>query len=346
MDLQTLTSGPDRRRKAAMVVRLLAADGQKLTLSLLPEKVQLDLTREMAALRLVDRDTLNAVAEEFAQELESVAFASPGGVEGALAALDGQLSPDVHKRLHREAALARGIDPWDTLAAVPATDLARLMQDEGTEIAAIALSKLPVKRAAETLALLPGDRARHITYAMSQTSGVLPDTVARIGHALAAQYADDAEPAFPLRAEARVGAILNSSRPATRDSVLDSLDAADAEFAEQVRREIFTFGNIHERIAPLDIPRAIRGIDNGELVAALAHGLARGGDDASAANFILSHMSQRLADALRDEISDRGPIRRSEGEAAQAAIIRVIRERLDTGEIRLSLPDEDEDEDE
>ncbi len=343
MDMQTTTSGPDRRRKAAMVVRLLAADGQKLALSHLPEKVQLDLTREMATLRLVDRDTLNAVAEEFAQELESVGLASPGGVDAALAALDGQLSPDVQKRLQREAALARGIDPWDRLAALPAADLARLMQEEGTEIAAIALSKLPVKRAAETLALLPGDRARHITHAMSQTASVLPGTVARIGRALAAQHADDSEPAFPARAEARVGAILNSSRPTTRDSVLDSLDLADAEFAEQVRREIFTFGNIHERIAPLDIPRAIRGIDNGELVAALAHGLARGGDDASAANFILSHMSQRLADTLRDEIADRGPVRRREGEAAQAAILGTIRDRVDTGEISLTLPEEDDD---
>ena len=63
-----------------------------------------------------------------------------------------------------------------------------------------------------------------------------------------------------------------------------------------------------------------------------------------AANFILSHMSQRLADTLRDEISDRGPTRRREGEAAQAAIIRTIRDRIETDEIRFIVPDEDEEE--
>lgn len=69
---------PDRRRKAAMVVQLMLADGQKMPLSRLPEDVQVNLTRELAALRLVDRDTLHAVAEEFLHALESVGLAEIG----------------------------------------------------------------------------------------------------------------------------------------------------------------------------------------------------------------------------------------------------------------------------
>ena len=330
-----------RRRKAAMVVQMLLADGQKLALSRLPEETQLALSRELAGLRLVDRETLHEVAEEFAREIESIGLAAPGDLDGVLATLDGQLSPAALARLRQEAAQARGIDPWARLAALPGPGLAALLNREGVEIAAVALSKLPAARAAEALTLVPGDRARRITYAMRQTAGILPATVARIGRALAADYASDPDPAFPARPEARVGAILNSSRPATRDSVLDSLDRTDADFAGLVRREIFTFANLHERLRAIDIPRAIRGIENAEMTTALAHALARGGEEERAASFILANMSQRLAGALRDAIADHGPIRRRDGEGAQERVLAAIRERVDSGEITLETGEED-----
>ncbi len=345
MEAASEAAGLDRRRKAAMIVQLMLADGQKVALSRLPEEAQVSLTRELARLRIVDRETLNAVAEEFAQALESVGLAASGDVDRVLAALEGQLSQGALARLRREVDLARGVDPWVRLAGLPADDLATMMQREGVEIAAVALSKLPARIAAETLTCLPGERARRITYAVQQTAGILPDAVARIGRALAAEYASDDDPAFAARPEARVGAILNSSRPATREEVLDSLDRTDATFAGQVRREIFTFANIHERLRALDIPRAIRGIENADLVAALSHALARGNESERAANFMLANMSQRLAATLRDEIADQGPVTRREGERAQDAIISTIRERVDGGELAFVTEDEEEEED-
>ncbi|MBW7920609.1 MAG: flagellar motor switch protein FliG [Rubellimicrobium sp.] len=325
-----------------MIVQLLIADGQKVALSRLPEEVQMNLARELAGLRLVDRETLNAVAAEFADAIESVGLAAAGDVDTVLGALDGQLSQGALARLQREAALARGIDPWARLAALPPSELAAMMQREGVEIAAVALSKLPARHAAETLTHLPGERARRITYAMQETAAIRPEAVARIGRALAAVYADDTDPAFAARPEARVGAILNSTRPATREQVLDSLDRTDAAFAGQVRREIFTFANLHDRIRAADIPRAVKGIDNADMIAALGHALACGGGEERAATFILANISQRLAATLRDEIADRGPVPRRDGERAQDAIITTIRDRIDSGEIAFVTPDEDE----
>ncbi len=82
----------NQRRKAAMIVQLLLAEGHKLPLSSLPEDLQMRITRELGALRMVDRQTLHAVANEFAAELDAVGLTAPGGVERALAALEGQLS--------------------------------------------------------------------------------------------------------------------------------------------------------------------------------------------------------------------------------------------------------------
>ncbi|MCC7320483.1 MAG: flagellar motor switch protein FliG [Rubellimicrobium sp.] len=340
---QVMPDFASRRRKAAMVVQLLINDGQKIALSRLPEEVQINLTRELAALRLVDRETLHSVADEFARAVESVGIAAPGGVEGALAALGGQLSPEAQARLRREAAAARGGDPWTEVAALPAADLVRLMERESTEVAAVALSKLPVSRAAEVLGLLPGDRARRITYAMSQTAGIRPEAVARIGGALAADYTGRHETAFAVPPVARIGAILNSSEAATRDAVLESLAETDAGFADQVRRAIFTFADIPARVGRLDVPRVVRGIESADLVAALAHAQASGADQAAVAEYILANMSQRMAESLREELRERGSVRRKDGERAQNLLIAAIRERADSGEITLVVPEDDED---
>ena len=54
-----------RRRKAAIIVRLLLSEGAKLPLDQLPGAVQADLTTEMGAMRYIDADTLRNVVGEF-----------------------------------------------------------------------------------------------------------------------------------------------------------------------------------------------------------------------------------------------------------------------------------------
>ena len=140
----------------------------------------------------------------------------------------------------------------------PASDL---VTSESTQVAAVMGSKLNVSKAADLLSTLPGDVARRITYAMSMTDAVTPDAVERIGLSLAAQL--DAEPpkAFRNQPSERVGAILNFSRATTRDQLLTALDEEDKGFAEQVRKSIFTFAHIADRMTAIDVPKITRDVD-------------------------------------------------------------------------------------
>jgi flagellar motor switch protein FliG len=325
-----------------MVVQLLLSDGQSLPLSRLPEEVQLNLTRELGTLRIIDRETLHAVAEEFARDIEAIGLTAPNGMAGALAALAGQLSPGATARLRVEAAQAQDVDPWPQVIDLGQDVLLALLAQESTEVAAIVLSKLPVARAAELLGRLPGERARRITHAVSQTADILPAAVARIGRGLATEYCARAEPAFAHPPVQRLGAILNSSAPATRDALLEGLGHADPALADQVRRAIFTFADILDRLAPLDVPKVLRGVDSAVLVTAFAAAQAQGGPDAAAADFLLANMSQRMAENLREEIKERGRVKRAEAEAAMARIVGAIRERADAGEVTLIVAEEAE----
>lgn len=329
-----------RKQKAAIMVRFLLAEGADLDFTALPDDLQAELTRSLGDMRLVDRQTLANVVAEFAGQLEQIGVTFPHDLAGALTMLDGRIHPRTAAKLRKQAGVRQYADPWDRIRAMDAPALVSIFQDESTEIAAVVLSKLDVARAAEVLALLPGDRARRITYAVSLTGSVTPDAVDRIGLSLAAQLDARPERAFEDGPDKRVGAILNYSPSATRDDLLSALEGEDAEFAARVRKAIFTFADIPARVAPIDVPKLTRGVDQAVLVLALAYASAN--DNDAAANHILSNLSGRMADALREEMSETGPIKAKPGEEAMSAVVTAIRQLEAAGDITL-LAEEEED---
>lgn len=334
-------SNLSRKAKAAIVVRLLLNEGADIPLEELPEDLQAQLTKQMGAMRLVDRTTLSSVVAEFADELDSIGLSFPGGIAGALESLDGRISKQTAARLRKEAGVRQYGDPWARLRDMSSEKLLPVLENESIEVAAVLLSKIDVPRAAELLGKLPGPKARRITYAVSQTSAVTPDAVDRIGLSLAAQL--DAEPlkAFDDGPVERVGAILNSTASVTRDDVLEGLDETDAGFADLVRKAIFTFANIPKRIAPRDIPRVIRELEQDLLITALAGAEAAGMQES--ADFILENMSGRMADQLREEVGEREKVKAAEYEEATAEIVTKIREMEAAGDLLLVVQDGDED---
>lgn len=324
------------REKAAVIVRLLLSEGAMPPLSALPEDMQASITEQMGQMRLVDRATMMAVVDEFSGELEQVGLSFPGGIENALSLMDGHISQSAANRLRRMAGASGRGDPWDRLNQLPPERLLPVLEAESIEVAAVVLSKLPVARAADLLGRLPGDRARRVAYAVSMTGNTDPETVRRIGQSLMSQL--DAQPAraFDAGPVERVGAILNISPAETRDSVLAGLDQQDADFAEQVRRAIFTFAHIPERLAKRDVPKVVRMVDQPVMVLALAAATSAAGDLAAAAEFLLTNMSQRLAQSLREEMAALPfPPRAPDGEGAMAAVVTMIRQLEAAGDLIL-----------
>jgi flagellar motor switch protein FliG len=328
-----------RKEKAAIIVHCMLAEGAPLQVSSLSDSMQTALTEQMSQMRLVDKETLSAVVSEFLTELEEVGIAFPGGMEGALAVMKNHLSPDAASRLRRMASGHSRSDPWERLVQMPVEQILPALQDESVEVAAVVLSKLPVPKAADLLSKLPGDRARRVALAVSMTSKVAPETVRRIGTALLLQLDSQPPKAFDTGPVERVGAILNVAASGTRDDVLKGLDAEDADFAEQVRKAIFTFAHIPTRIVPRDVPKIIRGLDQAVLVTALSASLGKPGLEETA-EFILANLSQRMTQGLREEMLQRGKIKDKDAEEAMTAVVIAVRALESTGEVVLITPED------
>lgn len=326
------------KEKAAIIVRLMLAEGAPLKVAGLPEDMQSELTQQLGKMRRVSRETLKAVVEEFLGELEQVGLSFPGGLEGALSLMDGHMSANAASRLRRLSGGNASVDPWERINSVSLERIFPVLEEESIEVCAVVLSKLPVPRAAELLSKLPGDRARAVAYAVSLTGNVDPDTVHRIGLALANQLDSQPLKAFDSGPGERVGAILNVAAATTRDDVLKGLVEADKDFAAVVKKNIFTFEHVKARLGARDVPKVVRLVDQTLIVTALAY--ASGVPDlAPSAEHILANLSQRLTQTLREEMGQRGKIKEKDAEEAMNAIVLAIRQLEGSGEVVLIEPE-------
>ena len=233
------------QQKAAIIVRVLLADGPGISLLDLSGGQQADLVHQMADMTQIDHATKIAVVEEFLAEFTDTGLAFPGALEESLALMADSVSPETARRIRREAGLSLHSDPWEQISALDVEDLLPLFEKETIEVGAVILSKLKVAIAAELLGMMAGERARRITYAVSLTSEISPKIVRAIGQAITAQFDTHTDLEFADGPVERVGAILNFSPAAARDDMLEGLQKVDAGVCQSGAQ-----GNLHFRQHP------------------------------------------------------------------------------------------------
>ncbi|MGC8465017.1 MAG: FliG C-terminal domain-containing protein, partial [Acidimicrobiales bacterium] len=128
--------------------------------------------------------------------------------------------------------------------------------------------------------------------------------------------------------------ILNNIDQGAEKRILSDLDVIDPELADRVRSQMFVFEDVMalddrtlqrilRQIVPKDLAVALKGVDN------------------DMRDIVLRNLSERAALDLVDEIDTLGPVRVSTVEAAQAAVVRVVRELEAAGEITLARSTEE-----
>ena len=332
-----MQNGLTQRQKAAVIVRLLLDDDEAAGLDKLNTDAQTLLAEEMAGMELIDRTTRDAVIAEFCDRLEAVGLTFPGDLDGTLAIFGERISASSSERARRNFAMTGRGDPWQRIADLDAKQLCKIAAGESVELIALMLSKLPVASASQVFGSLSRDRAHAVAQAMALTGEVTPEALHRVGLVLLHAIEDLPREAIPTPAADRMGAILNFATTDLRDDVLDELDQRDAEFADGVRKAIFTFAHIATRLRPRDVSRLVREADQGALIRALS---STAPDDVETAEFILSNLSQRMSDNLREERDGLPKLRPKDIVDAKAEVVAAVRRLEEREEIVLGLPED------
>jgi flagellar motor switch protein FliG len=120
--------------------------------------------------------------------------------------------------------------------------------------------------------------------------------------------------------------ILNYMGGAVEAGVLANIRDHDPDLAQSIQDQMFTFDNILE-LDDRSVQMLLREIQSESLIIALK------GTNQEMKDKIFKNMSSRAAEALKEDLEAKGPVRLSEVEAEQKEILKIVRKLADEGQI-------------
>jgi len=328
-----------RQQKAAIVIGVLGADAAGPLLEQLDEASLRGFAAGMAQLRRVGPEEVAATIAEFLAELDRAETTIRGGLEAARGVLERHLDDKSVMRILDEADSPSLQNVWKKLARVNEDALAEFLRREHPQTTAVVLSKLPSDFAARILSRFELDRAREIVLGITRANSLDSKIIEAIGDSVSrdflAAHGTDGSRRDPAE---RVGAIMNFTAPDIRNHVLEQIGETQPEFAEEIKRKMFTFEDIPARIDKRDAAAIVRAMNPETLLKALS-GAAETAPES--AEFLLANISSRVAQQIRDDLNDLGKVKRKDAEAAQSEVILAIRSLTERGEIALVSAEED-----
>lgn len=100
------------------------------------------------------------------------------------------------------------------------------------------------------------------------------------------------------------------------------------QLAQKIQDQMFVFDNIND-LDDRSVQLLLREVQSETLIIALK------GTSQELKDKIFSNMSSRAAEALKEDLEAKGPVRLSEVEAEQKEILKIVRKLVDEGQIIL-----------
>lgn len=313
--------------KAAMVLLALGPDaGAKVLQKLAPDSVQ-EVTRELASLGQVPNELLSAVIEEFYHLSIASQYASEGSLDYAKVLLKNSLDPQMADRVLGQIQTQVQKTPFAFLQRAESENLLTFIQDEHPQTIALIVCHLPHHKAAEILVGLPMQKQIEVIKRIANMEQTNPEIIREVERGLESRLASMLMQSMEKAGGVpTVSEILNLADRATEKAIMEGLEAEDPDLVEQIRRLMFVFEDILN-VNDKGIQAVLKEVDNDELALALKTA------SEPLQNKILSNMSSRAADLIREEMQFMGPVRVSDVESAQQRIVDIVRRLEEAGDL-------------
>ncbi|MFO0461520.1 MAG: flagellar motor switch protein FliG [Burkholderiales bacterium] len=321
-------------RSAILLMTLGEEAAAEVFKHLSPKEVQ-KIGEMMTRLRTVPKEKVGQVLDPFQAEAEA---------NGSLVAdTDEYVKAVLRKALGEEKAgllinrILQGSDTSgiESLKWMDAESVAELLRNEHPQIIASVLVHLERDHAAEILQRLGARTRSDVLLRIATLDGIQPNALRELNEVLSRVLAGaDKLKKTALGGPKIAAEILNGLGSALETEVLDSVRESDEDLAQAIQEQMFTFDDV-VKLDDKAIQSVLREVANDALVIALK------GASPEIRDKILKNMSQRAAEALREDLESRGPVRVSDVEAQQKEILKTVRRLADAGEIAIGGGGED-----
>ena len=274
----------------------------------------------------IEPRAVDAVIDDFLREHDGVAALGDEGrqVRAVLTEAFGARAQPMLGRLGPPVSAP----PFASLAWAEPAGIAAVIAAEHPQVGAVILAHLPHETAAAVLAACPEALQPELLVRLARLGPVAPAAIASLEA--------DVETQLRALAAAAPGEVRGGAAFAAKllgglsggTSVIEAVRTRDPELAGSLSELLFVFADLI-RIDRRTLQTVVQAVEPELLVVALK------GADATLRAHILGGMSQRAAAQIEDDIAGQGRLKRTEVDAAQAAVAAVVRRLADAGEIVL-----------
>lgn len=218
--------------------------------------------------------------------------------------------------------------PIDSIRDVDPKALANFLILEHPQTIALAMSLLEPHQAALVLTEMPDKLRADVTLRVAITERIPANAVEELEKSL--MKLDSSKGKGTKFGGLKTAAeILNQAERSLEQQVLESIEESDSDVADAIRQLMFVFEDL-VGIDDRSMQQILKEVTTEDLVVALktASGALK--------ERILGNMSKRASGILKEEMDIKGPVRITEVEKAQQAIVRVARKLEAEGRIVLA----------
>ena len=317
-------------QKCAILMMLLGEEeASDILKNLGPKEVQ-QLGKEMYNVQGLDQDTVNKVLDEFLAIIKTQTDLGMGSSNYIKNVMTKALGENKAQSVLGRITPTESDKPIEILDWMDARSVTELIADEHPQIMSLIISYLEPGVAADVLVLLPEETQADIIHRIATLETVQPDALGELERVMQLKFKTNTS----LRASSVGGikaaaSIMNFTKQNMEQRVMKSLGEKDRVLAKDIAESMFTF----ETLILMDdrsMQTLLRNVDQEILIIALK------GTDDELKDKIFSCMSQRASANIRDEMEVLGPVRLTEVQEAQKAVINVARTMSDEGTIVLA----------
>ncbi len=288
------------------------------------------LCREMSTFPIVPQPIQKMAIEEFSSVVSQSYTSSLGGLAYAQRTLE--IAKGDYKAssiIDRVGPVGTSVDVIKDISEMEGRQIFNLVKHEQPQTIAFVLSYLDSAKSSEVFTLLGPDLREEVVERLGTIESTSLELVGKIARSLGKHFDTKARPAFHRSGGVRaVADLLNELDKDMSKSLLARLEERNAALGNAIRKKLFSFEDLG-RLQPADLQRVLREVDSANLAISMKSASEALRDK------IYASISKRAAEGLRDELDLLGPVRLKDVEAAQDAIIQVVRRLEEEGQISL-----------
>lgn len=324
-DIQDLTGA---QKGFLLLISLDEAVATRILGYLSDEELKI-LRKASEEVREVSSSTLLALHREFALRANEGAPTALKGGSAYLKRLAGKAFGEGRvNQLWNQKDEARGV--VGELERLEPMALLGILEDESPQTVAVILAQFEATKAADALAQMTKERRGQVLFRMAKLEAVPESSIREIEE----EFAGELKALQSEQSRRKVGgvdaaaAVMKRLKGPALDGLLDAMQDVDAAMTDQIKRALFTFEDL-ARISGRGIQTLLKEIATDQLLLSLR----TASDDMR--EKIFGNVSSRAAAMLREELEMMGPVRLSDVETAQRAIVERALQLESEGQIQI-----------